>query len=109
MEVEPIVGMGKQKAVDMGGHHLCRRAVWITWEGAVEISRLARLDRGSASARAGSWKVGRRQGNQASSDILGSQLEAKLRERNLAFIFVAVVAGSEQYPRPFAIPNADDR
>ena len=83
-----------------------RRAVGIARKAAIEVAAVDRRAAGTSHRRR---QVGRRHDDQAAVDLRRVELADQVREDDLAFVLVAVVAGAEIERGPGAVADHADR
>ena len=105
MQVADEVRARNQLVLDVPGDLLRHAAVRIAGEEAVEV---AVIDGRHAPPREGSGKIGSGQQNHTAADRLRAERAREIAERELALIFVAVIAGHQQRGRPRAVAEHHD-
>ena len=106
MQVEAILAARQEHAFDVVRDHLGRRAVGIAREAAVEI---AVVDRRDAAAGHDRGIVRGREHDQPTVEQRRIERAHQLHQRDLALVFVAMVAGDQQHRRAVAVGSDGDR
>ena len=98
------VGHRVQHRVDVVRNGKGDGAVRVAGEGPVQV---ALIDRRDAGASHGRGQVGRRHDDEPAADGLGVECVDQAAQRNLPFVFVAMIAGHQKSGRAGTV--ADDR